>query len=123
MRGFDRGPIFASSVSPRVEMRLEKQYAQPLSPWRVLFSWINPWGTPMQVPSIMSVLTRTASLQLINSGTKGFADADLVFEPPHAGFKLLDWKLIDKIAESGYRCALPAIEKWQAEQRAPAQPA
>lgn len=123
MRGFDRGAIFASSVSPRVEMRLEKLYAQPLSPWRVLFSWINPWGTPMQVPSIMSVLTRTASLQLINSGAKGFADADLVFEPPHAGFKLLDWKLIDKIAESGYRCALPAIEKWQAEQRAPAQPA
>jgi predicted acylesterase/phospholipase RssA len=116
MRSFDRGPVFASSVSPRVEMRLDKDYAQPLSPWRVLFSWISPFGTPIQVPSIMSVLARTASLQLISSAARGFADADLVFEPPNAGFKLLEWNAIDRIVESGYRCAVPIIEKWQAAQ-------
>ena len=123
MRGFDRGPVFASSVSARVEMRLDKEYAQPLSPWRVLASWVNPFGTPLQVPSIMDVLMRTASLQSVASREKGFADADLVIEPPNAGFKLLDWSAIDRIVESGYRCAVPAIEKWQASQRAVSQPA
>ena len=104
-------------------MRLDKEYAQPLSPWRVLASWVNPFGTPIQVPSIMNVLMRTASLQSVASREKGFADADLVIEPPDAGFKLLDWSAIDRIVESGYRAAVPAIEKWQASQSAVSQPA
>ena len=83
----------------------------------------QPVRHAVQVPSIMSVLMRTASLQLVASGAKGFADADLVFEPPSEGFRLLDWKAIDKIVESGYRCAVPVIENWQAEQRAASEPA
>lgn len=113
MRGLGRGPVFASSVSPRADLCLDREYAELPSPWRVLVSWLNPFGTPLLVPSITSILMRTVSLQQVTSGEP----PDLVVEPPGGGYKLLDWRSLDKIMETGYRAAVPAIERWQAQQR------
>jgi predicted acylesterase/phospholipase RssA/CRP-like cAMP-binding protein len=109
MRSSGRGPVFASSVSPRADLCLDQEYPDIPSPWRVLVSWLNPFGTPMLVPSIASILMRTFSLQEITSGEP----ADLIVEPPCDGYKPLDWRSLDKIAETGYRAAVPAIERWQ----------
>lgn len=116
MRALGRGPVFASSVSLRSDLCLDQEYPDSPSPWRLLLSWLNPWGRPMLVPSIASLLMRTASLQAINSGEQALAGADLLFEPPSAGHKLLDWCALDRIVESGYRSAVPVIERWQAKQ-------
>jgi predicted acylesterase/phospholipase RssA len=112
MRSFGRGPVFASSVSAPIEMRLDQEYADIPSPWRVLLSWISPFGKPMLVPTITSTLMRTVSLQQITSGAQGHGGADLIFEPPPQGHKLLEWRSLDKIVETGYRSAVPAIERW-----------
>jgi NTE family protein len=114
MRTLTAGPVFASSVSPRVEMRLDREYPDIPSPWRVFASWLNPFGTPINVPTIATILMRTVSLQGITSGTRNYDAADLVFEPPHGGHKLLDWHAFDGIVENGYRAAATAIEEWQA---------
>jgi hypothetical protein len=42
----------------------------------------------------------------------GEQTADLVFEPPVAGHKLLDWRSLDKLVEIGYRSAVETIAKW-----------
>jgi hypothetical protein len=92
-------------------MRLDREYPDLPSPWRVLMSWINPFGTPMLVPTIQSILMRSVSLQ---SGGLTH-EADLMFELPQAGYKLLDWHSFDDIVETGYRMAVPIIERWQSQ--------
>lgn len=117
MRGFGRGPVFASSVSPAGDLYLDREYEQLPSPWRLLASWLNPFGAPAPVPTIGTLLMRTVSLQGINSGLRGRAGADLLFEPPPEGHKLLDWVALDSIVETGYRTAIPVIERWLAQER------
>jgi NTE family protein len=118
MRRLGRGPVFASSVSPHADLCLDREYPDIPSPWRVLVSWFNPFGSPMLVPSIASILMRTVSLQGIRSGERGLDGADLVFEPPCQGHKLLDWQALDTIMDAGYRTAVPLIEQWQARRHA-----
>jgi NTE family protein len=109
MRSFGLGPVFASNVSPRQELRLDREYPDIPSPWRVLLSHVNPFDTPIRVPSIASILIRTASLPRFTPGAHDQA-ADLVFEPPILGHKLLDWRSLDKLVEIGYRSAVNTIE-------------
>ena len=56
---------------------------------------------------------RTVSLQQVSSGVERHGGADLVFEPPNEGHKLLDWRSFDTLVEIGYRSAVAAIERWQ----------
>jgi len=42
----------------------------------------------------------------------GEQTADLVFEPPVAGHKLLDWHSLDKLVEISYRSAVETIASW-----------
>jgi hypothetical protein len=79
--------------------------------WRVLRSRLNPFGTPIRVPSIRGILRSAASPPRVTRGV-GEQTADLVFEPPVAGHKLLDWHSLDKLVEIGYRSAVETIAKW-----------
>lgn len=122
MRGFARGPVFASNVSPRVEMRLDREYPDFPSPWRVLFSWVNPWGTPMQVPGIASILTRTVSLRQRTAEAVEQDDADLLFEPPSGGHRFLDWHAFDRIVDASYHSAMATLERWSRQGNPPSLP-
>ena len=117
MRGFARGPVFASNVSARVEMRLDREYPDIPSPWQVMFSWMNPFGMPMQVPSIASILTRTVSLRQRTPEALEDDGADLLFEPPSGGHKLLDWHAFDQIVDASYRSAVQTLEQWSRQRR------
>ena len=121
MRGFGRGPVFASNVSPRVELRLDRDYPDFLSPWQVLFSWMNPLGTPMRVPGIASILTRTVSLRQRTPEALEQDDADLLFEPPSGTHRFLDWHAFDQIVDASYRSAVTTLEQWS-RKRHPASP-
>ena len=114
MRGLKRGPVFASDVSPRVELQLDREYQDIPSPWSVLLSHLSPASPPMQVPRIGSILMRTVSLMRRDAGVDEHDGADLVFTTPHGGRKLLEWQAFDEIVETGYRTAVAAIERWQA---------
>jgi predicted acylesterase/phospholipase RssA/CRP-like cAMP-binding protein len=117
MRGLGRGPVFASSVSPLADLCLDREYLEMPSPWRLLVNWVNPFATRMVVPSIASTLMRTVSLPQLTARER----ADLVVEPPCEAHRLLDWRSIDQIMDTGYRAAVVAIEQWQSQQpRSPA---
>lgn len=118
MRRFGRGPVVASSVSPRAEVALDRDYGTYPSPWRLLFSRLNPFGTPLPVPGIASTIMRTVTLQQFTAGNRARPGVDLVIEPSCVSYKLLDWSAIDRIMDTGYRAAVPMIERWQAERAA-----
>ena len=113
MRSLGRGSVFASSVSPPERLELDREYRDFPSPWRVLLSRLNPFATPIRVPSIAGILMSAASLPRVTPSVgQGEQTADLVFEPPVAGHKLLDWHSLDELVEIGYRSAVETIAKW-----------
>jgi NTE family protein len=111
MRSFGRGSVLASNVSPPEKLWLDREYRDFPSPWRVLLSRLNPFGRPIRVPSITGILMSAASLPRVGHGV-GEQTADLVFEPPVAGHKLLDWHCLDQLVEIGYRSAVQTIARW-----------
>jgi NTE family protein len=113
LRSFGRGPVFASNVSPRVELRLDREYPLSPSPWRVLLSWLSPYGAPMGVPSIVSVLMRVVSLPQLATDAQVRTSVDLLFEPPVARYRMLDWSAVDQLVDIGYRSAVATLEEWQ----------
>ncbi len=118
MRRFGRGPVVASSVSPRADVALDRDYGTYPSPWRLLLSRLNPFGEPLPVPGIASTIMRTVTLQQFTAGNRARPGVDLVIEPSCVDYKLLDWSAIDRITETGYRAAVPMIARWQAERAA-----
>jgi len=120
MRDLNRGPVFASKVSPQSDLCLDQQYTALPSPWRLLASRLNPFGSAPAVPSIVTTLMRTVSLPRLSAGVD--TSADLVFEAPCDAYQLLEWRAIDRIVESGYRAAVPVIERWQARRDSVGQP-
>jgi predicted acylesterase/phospholipase RssA len=109
MRAAGRGPVFASSASPRADLCLDREYPDFVSPWRVLLSWLNPWGTPILVPTLANILVRTYTIQDMTSAEP----ADLMVEPSGDCINHVDHQAIDAIADAGYRDAMQAIERWQ----------
>lgn len=113
MRGLGRGSVVASSVSPRTDMTLDRDYPTYPSPWQILFHRLNPFGPPLPVPGMATTIMRTVTLQSARAEFR--PGIDLVIEPPCVEFKLLDWSAIDRIVDTGYRAARPQIERWQAQ--------
>ncbi len=111
MRAQGRGPVYAVSVSPEEELALDQDYSDMTSPWRYLLSRLNPFGEPLRIPTIGSMLLRTVSLPAQDSGMKGKEAADLVFRPPLEGYRLLDWDAMDEVIEIGYRTAVSVLEE------------
>src|SRR4029079_4978559 len=120
MRDLNRGPVFASKVSPQSDLCLDQQYTALPSPWRLLASRLNRFGSAPALPSIVTTLMRTVSLPRLSAGVD--TSADLVFEAPCDAYQLLEWRAIDRIVESGYRAAVPVIERWQARRDSVGQP-
>jgi predicted acylesterase/phospholipase RssA len=117
IRHFRRGRVIASNASPRVAMRLDRDCDDVPSPWRVLASRFNPFGTPIRVPSILNILTRAASLRNVTHETGPEFSPDLLIEPPVEGFRLLDWRAIATLVDIGYRSARAALEVWDRNPR------
>lgn len=112
MRHFRRGRVIASNASPRVAMRLDREHEDIPSPWRVLASRFNPFGMPIRIPTIVNILTRSASLPRVTHETGPEFRPDLLIEPPVEGFRLLDWRAIATLVDIGYRSAVAALERW-----------
>lgn len=67
----------------------------------------------MRVPNIVSILMRATSMSTSIPRAQSYPGADLVFEPPVEGHKLLEWRSLDKLVDIGYRSAAATIEAWQ----------
>lgn len=113
MRTLTPGAVLAVNATAGVEMRLDRAYLATPSPWHVMLSRLNPFGQPVRVPSLASILVRTATLPPSDNAGAGGGQADLVIMPPLTPFRLLDWRAVDQLVEIGYRSALERLEQWE----------
>ena len=109
-----RGPVIALSVTPDTELPLDDDYPDMISPWKVLFSRLNPFGKTLNVPGIGSILMQTAWISQATAGAKIKRQVDVFIEPPVSQFRLRDWHALDELIEIGYRDAKEKIAKWKA---------
>lgn len=114
------GAVLAVDVSAEVEMRSPSDGALDSSGWRLLWDRIHPAAGRGELPSIMSLLTRSALVASVYwSRERRSADAaSLYLRIPMADLRLLDFDRIDEIVERGYAAARAAIRDWS-ERKAP----
>jgi NTE family protein/lysophospholipid hydrolase len=104
------GMVIALDVTPKVDLTHREPFPEVISGWRVLARRANPFGKPMHVPQLASVLVRTTLLGSSSTQNLMAQRADLVLRPPLEQFGLLEFKSFDQIVDIGYRHALERLE-------------
>ncbi|MBI1786916.1 MAG: cyclic nucleotide-binding domain-containing protein [Acidobacteria bacterium] len=108
------GPVIVCNVSPRTELNVDASFAEMPSPWRVLWSQVNPFGSRIRVPSIPVTLMRTLLVASERKSREVERAADYYLRPPLDQYRLDDWPKIEEIVEVGYQYTKREIQAWQA---------
>lgn len=117
MKRFCAGTVIAVDVSSKNDLLVDES-CQPIpSPWKILWSRINPFLKPLNAPSILSVMGRTSLLGSIHKRNEVIKEVDLYLNPPVSQFGMLDNSVIEDIAEAGYRYAKEQIAEWLQNRR------
>jgi predicted acylesterase/phospholipase RssA/CRP-like cAMP-binding protein len=110
------GAVIAVDVSAEVEMRAPRDIGLDLSGWRVLWHRLAG-GAARELPSIMSLLTRSALAASVYWGRERQLTraASLYLRIPLADLRLLAFERIDEIVARGYQAARERVTDWQRE--------
>jgi predicted acylesterase/phospholipase RssA len=113
------GAVLAVDVSAEVEMRAPAGRELDVSGWRVLWERMHPGTARSEVPSIMSLLTRSALVASVYWARERHTAeaASLYLRIPTADMRLLAFDRIDEIAARGYEAAREAIRGWASTHR------
>jgi predicted acylesterase/phospholipase RssA/CRP-like cAMP-binding protein len=111
------GSVIAVDVSAEVEMRAPEDMAPEVSGWRLLGRRLNPWAQRDELPSIMSLLTRSALVASVHWARerRSASQASLYLRIPVSDLRLLAFDRIDEIAARGYQATRDAIRAWWRE--------
>ncbi|HEY7221772.1 MAG TPA: cyclic nucleotide-binding and patatin-like phospholipase domain-containing protein [Candidatus Binatia bacterium] len=111
MRKHCQGVVLAVDVSEQLEFKSNLAESYTVSGWKVLWQRLNPFATPMDIPSILNTLYRTTTVGSVQLIEKAKTEADVYMSPPVTAFGVFDWRSIDKIIEKGYRDAIRRLEQ------------
>ncbi|MCG6875594.1 MAG: patatin-like phospholipase family protein [Betaproteobacteria bacterium] len=108
------GTVIAVDVSAEVEMRAPSDFALETSGWRILWDRLHPGAARSGIPSIMSLLARSALVASVywNRERRTAETASLYLRIPMADLRLLAFDRIDEIVARGYEAAGDAIRAW-----------
>lgn len=109
MRRLGGGWVIAVDVS--MERDLEVRAAMP-SPWKVLINWFNPFSKPVEWPNILDMMMRTTLLASVQKTEEVRKQVDLYIRPPVGRFGIMQFPVLDDIAEAGYRHAGAILQNW-----------
>jgi predicted acylesterase/phospholipase RssA/CRP-like cAMP-binding protein len=117
------GAVLAVDVSAEVEMRSPAGRELDVSGWRVLWERMHPGTARREVPSIMSLLTRSALVASVYWARERHTAeaASLYLRIPMADLRLLAFDRIDEIAGRGYAATREAIRAWADARRGASQ--
>jgi predicted acylesterase/phospholipase RssA/CRP-like cAMP-binding protein len=113
MRELGAGVVIAVDISADEDLKVTCRELP--SPWAILLSKVLPFYRPIEFPSIVEVCMRSTMLSSVNRTHQVKLAADFYLRPPVAGFKILDFHLLEEIAEIGYKYAKEKIEEWDWE--------
>jgi predicted acylesterase/phospholipase RssA/CRP-like cAMP-binding protein len=109
------GTVMAVDVSSSVDLVASLADGEILSGWHVLWKKLHPFAAKRKAPTILTLLYRATELSsrhlhqnLLRQGL-----VTLYFQPPLAGFGLLDFAAGDTIEALGYHYAKDKIAAWQ----------
>ncbi len=85
------------------------------SPWKILWSRILPWKTPIPAPNVAEIMMATIMTGCRKSADLVKEDADLNLEPPVGGIGILDFKAIARTADSAYAYTLKMLDRLPAD--------
>lgn len=108
------GSVLAVDVSAEVEMRAPSDFVFEASGWRMLWERLHPGAARSGIPSIMSLLTRSALVASVywNRERRTADTASLYLRIPMADLRLLAFDRIDEIVARGYEAARDAVSAW-----------
>lgn len=112
MRSLCGGRVISCDVSPQQDLSFETADDRLPSPWRVLWSRLNPFRQPIKVPNLAQILTRSTTLMSVQNAAAAQTQADLYLKLPVDRFGMFDVGALEEIAEIGYRHAREKIAEW-----------
>ncbi len=107
------GSIYAVDVgSDGMKDKNFTEFEPVLSGWKLFF---RRQKKNRPVPGIISILMQSAIMgsQLTQQNTQRMAD--LYINPDVGDYSLLNFDVVDQVAEQGYRCAVEKISEWREE--------
>ncbi len=108
------GTVLAVDVSAEVEMRAPPDREPEVSGWRLAWERIHRRSVRRELPSIMSLLARSALVASVywTRERRTAEAASLYLRIPMADFRLLAFERIAEIEARGYASARDAIGAW-----------
>jgi CRP-like cAMP-binding protein/predicted acylesterase/phospholipase RssA len=112
MRTLCGGRVVSADVSPSEHLGFETAGDRLPSPWKVLWSRLNPLMRAIEVPNLAQILSRAATLASVQNAASARPQADLYLDLPVDGFNMFDVNALERIVEIGYRHARERIAEW-----------
>jgi predicted acylesterase/phospholipase RssA len=110
MREVGGGVVLSVDVSVKEDMELEGDGFP--SPWAALGGKLLRRPVP-RAPNIVEILVRTTLLASAARARETRAASDFHIEVPLGGFSLMDFEVIEQVAEIGYAHTMRQIEGWR----------
>lgn len=107
------GTVIAVDVDVRDELKVSKSIKR-INPWKLLWQRLFVKDRK-HIPGIFDILNRSGHLGGLMRREASMAMADFYLQPPVSRFALMAYGKGHKIADTGYRYAKGAIEKWRKE--------
>ncbi|HXZ96429.1 MAG TPA: patatin-like phospholipase family protein [Burkholderiales bacterium] len=111
--------VIAVDVEPKKDLIVKTEFAPEISGWTLLMNRLNPFKKKIAVPSILTVLVRSATLASVYSGNRLLEQAppDLYVQLPVGNWGTLAFDAIDDIVARGYEVSLPILHTWLLKQK------
>jgi predicted acylesterase/phospholipase RssA/CRP-like cAMP-binding protein len=107
------GSIIAVDVIPKVDLMAEGELPASLSGWRFAWQRLNPGAKPIGMPTILSVLMRSATCSSLGLRTEEQARlCALYLRPAVSRWNMMDFANAEPIAQEGYQGTYDAIRGW-----------
>ena len=120
MRSIFKGnTVIAVDVEPKKDLIVNAEFAPEISGWALLMDRLNPFKKKITVPSILTVLVRSATLASVYRSARMLEQAppDLYVRLPVGAWGTLAFEAIDEIVAHGYEASLPILHTWLPKQK------
>ena len=109
------GAGFTMAVDLDIPNEDEEQLECIPSTWQIIKGKL--FGKrPLKIPSLMSILVKSTTLNSDFKTRQLRTRADLYFNPDLSQYGLIDWKTFDHCVQAGYENAIEVLENWQGSQ-------
>ena len=111
--------VFACDTASLIEILNEDPppYESNISGWKLLWRKLNPFATPVNVPTIGQIMARVAVINDVQNMPMARDLADFYIRLDLRTYGMLEFKALEQIVADGYRSAQTTITSWREDSR------